>query len=206
MATNPQNVFAPYIRGTGLSIAVSGGTIVNGAGNVVLVPLSIISLQANGTNFVYLDMSTGNLVANTSGFPGGNIYPIAIVTTKTDRVNVLADARPDVFSNVFSGGASFNSAAVAFNATPTFNATSVASQLFKMTLTGNVTSSTLAGATAGQIITFEITQDGTGNRTFVWPVNVVNPMVIDGTANAINVQSFIYDGTNATPISAGTSN
>lgn len=71
-----------------------------------------------------------------------------------------------------------------------------------MTLTGNVTSSTFtnAVASAGQEITFIITQDGTGSWTFVWPTAVVpagvNPApslapasvtifkgVVDGSAN-----------------------
>lgn len=44
-----------------------------------------------------------------------------------------------------------------------------------MTLTGNVTSSSFTNATAaaGQEVTFIITQDGTGGRTFAWPTAVV---------------------------------
>jgi hypothetical protein len=93
---------------------------------------------------------------------------------------------------------------VSFSAAPTFNASG--SNNFKITLTGNVTSSTLSNATAGQVIVFEIVQDGTGGRTFVWPTNVLNHMSITGQAGAANetsVQAFFYDGSNAYAISPG---
>lgn len=79
--------------------------------------------------------------------------------------------------------------AVAFSATPTFNA-SVANA-FLMTLTNNVTSSTLTGGYAGQIITLVITQDGTGSRTFAWPTNVTGAPNIKAAANAITAVSLL---------------
>src|SRR5712671_3724479 len=71
-----------------------------------------------------------------------------------------------------------------FSATPTFDASTAAS--FKLTLTGNVTSSTLSNAVAGEPISFEICQDGTGGRTFVAPTNVLNMGTIVSTAGACN--------------------
>lgn len=82
---------------------------------------------------------------------------------------------------------------VTFSATPTFNAAAVNS--FKITLTGDVTSSSITNPTAGQIITFIITQDGTGGWAFSWPANVRGASNISGDANSVSVQSFIYDGT-----------
>lgn len=84
---------------------------------------------------------------------------------------------------------------VAFSATPTFDASTAAS--FKLTLTGNVTSSTLANAVAGEPISFEICQDATGGRTFVPPANVLNMGTIVSTANACSTQEFWFDGSNA---------
>jgi hypothetical protein len=81
---------------------------------------------------------------------------------------------------------------VAFSATPVFNAG--ASGSFSMTLTGNVSSSSITNATSGQTITFIITQDGTGGRTFPWPSNVKGASGVAGDANSVSVQSFIYDG------------
>jgi hypothetical protein len=84
---------------------------------------------------------------------------------------------------------------VAFSATPTFDASTAAS--FKLTLTGNVTSSTLSNAVAGEPISFEICQDATGGRAFVPPANVLNMGTIVSTANACSTQEFWFDGTNA---------
>lgn len=84
---------------------------------------------------------------------------------------------------------------IAFSATPTFDASTAAS--FKLTLTGNVTSSTLTNAVAGEPVSFEICQDATGGRTFVPPTNVLNMGTIVSTANACSTQEFWFDGSNA---------
>jgi hypothetical protein len=84
---------------------------------------------------------------------------------------------------------------VAFSATPIFDASTAAS--FKLTLTGNVTSSTLTNAVAGEPISFEVCQDATGGRTFVPPTNVLNMGTIVSTANACSTQEFWFDGSNA---------
>lgn len=94
--------------------------------------------------------------------------------------------------------------ATGFSATPTFDA--ALQNHFSITLTANVTSSTLSGSvTAGyaEIITFLICQDGTGTWTFAWPANVFGGMTISPTANKCNSQSFRYDGTNAYALSSG---
>jgi len=93
---------------------------------------------------------------------------------------------------------------VAFSATPTFDAKLGNTQ--KITLTGNVTSSTLSNATAGQQIDFIICQDATGNRTFVWPTNVKGGMTIGAIASKCSAQNFIFDGTNAYALSTGVAN
>jgi hypothetical protein len=91
---------------------------------------------------------------------------------------------------------------VTFSATPTFDA-STASTL-KLTLTGNVTSSTLSNAVAGEPINIEICQDATGGRTFVPPANVQGWVTIPSGASACIMQDLVYDGTNAVASSAGT--
>ena len=86
-----------------------------------------------------------------------------------------------------------------YSATPTFTIpASTAVVEFKITLTGNVTSSTLvtSGAISGQIIVYRICQDGTGSRTFVFPTNVLGAAAIAPTANVCTVQMFNWDGTN----------
>jgi len=93
---------------------------------------------------------------------------------------------------------------VAFSATPIFDASLGNTQ--KITLTDNVTSSTLSYATAGQTINFIICQDATGSRTFVWPTNVLGGMTIGSTASKCSAQAGIFDGTNLYMLSAGVIN
>lgn len=84
---------------------------------------------------------------------------------------------------------------VSFSATPTFDAGQ--SHSFKITLTGNVTSSTVIGMEAGQELTFEVCQDGVGARTFAWPALMVGPIAILAGVNVCTVETFHYDGTSA---------
>jgi hypothetical protein len=86
-------------------------------------------------------------------------------------------------------------ATITFSATPTFDASTAST--FKLTLTGNVTSSTLSNAVAGEPLAFEICQDATGGRTFVPPANLQGWVTIPIGANACVLETFIYDGTNA---------
>ena len=110
-----------------------------------------------------------------------------------------ANAQLDVAKSIISG---LN--VVTFSATPTFDAALGNTQ--KITLTGNVTSSTLSNATAGETVNFIICQDATGSRTFVWPTNVLGGMTIGATLSKCSAQNFIFDGTNAYALSAGVTN
>jgi hypothetical protein len=87
---------------------------------------------------------------------------------------------------------------VAFSATPTFMVTG-AFQEFTMTLTGNVTSSTLAGAITNGVLIFQICQDSTGGRTFAWPTGFAAAATISPTAGSCTKQQFVWDGVNANP-------
>lgn len=84
---------------------------------------------------------------------------------------------------------------LAFSATPSFDAGITKS--FKITLTANVTSSTITGMEAGQELTFEVCQDGVGSRTFAWPALTVGPIAVLSGANVCTVETFHYDGTSA---------
>lgn len=89
------------------------------------------------------------------------------------------------------------------NQTPVLDASTY--DAFKFTLQANVTSSTLNGAVAGQIIVVALYQDGVGGRTFAWPTNFVGAGNVAGNAvvaNAVARQVFWFDGTNAYAISA----
>lgn len=101
----------------------------------------------------------------------------------------------------------FSSLTVAFSATPTFPATTQV-QLFKMTLTGNVTSSTLTlvGVTAPAFILFELTQDGAGGHTFAWPANALAGPVLNPVANTTTSVMFFYDGSWCIAVTPGMAN
>ncbi len=102
------------------------------------------------------------------------------------------------------GGASAVYTTTTFGATPTFTVSTSSLQGFLITLTGNVTSSTLstASATTGQDIWFSVCQDGTGGRTFVPPTNVLGMGTISATVSTCSRQLFRWDGSNANAVSA----
>lgn len=71
--------------------------------------------------------------------------------------------------------------------------------VFDMTLSGDVTSSTLSGAQG--LVIFVLRQDATGGHAFTWPANVFGGTTLGSAANQITTQTFLYDGTNAIPVS-----
>ncbi|MFB3921610.1 MAG: hypothetical protein ACE145_07800 [Terriglobia bacterium] len=111
-----------------------------------------------------------------------------------------AGTTPSRFGGAISSGLN----AVTFSATPTFDAALGNTQ--KITLEGNVTSSTLSNAAAGEALYFIICQNGSGNHTFAWPPNMRGGMTIGSTASKCSAQSFIFDGTTAYALSAGITN
>lgn len=62
---------------------------------------------------------------------------------------------------------------------------------FDLTLTGNVSASTLINQAPGDIFTFIIAQDATGGRTFAWPPSLVGTAPICPLPNSVTVQQFI---------------
>jgi hypothetical protein len=93
---------------------------------------------------------------------------------------------------------------LAFSATPSFAASFGAS--YSMTLTGNVTSSTITGTPSnGNILSLTLTEDATGGRTFAFPGNFIFTPSFSFTtaANAINELTFKFDGTDWHMISNG---
>lgn len=93
---------------------------------------------------------------------------------------------------------------IAFSATPAFVGAGQI-ELFRITLTGNVTSSTLsmAGIPTPALISFDITQDGVGGRTFAWPGNVLGGAAVDAAPSKTTTQVFLWDGVNAIALGPG---
>jgi hypothetical protein len=82
---------------------------------------------------------------------------------------------------------------VTFSTTPVFNGQ--LSNLFKLTLTGNVTSSTFVNGGMLEVSTyyFRFLQDSAGGHSFAWPTNVRNGGVPNPTPYARSVQAFVLD-------------
>ncbi len=78
---------------------------------------------------------------------------------------------------------------------------------FEVTLNANATSTTLSNAQAGQWLNIIVCQPASGGPyTFAWPSNVRGGMTIGTTAEKCSAQNFVFDGTSAFAVSAGTAN
>lgn len=78
---------------------------------------------------------------------------------------------------------------------------------FELTLSANVTSTTLSNAQPGQWLNFIICQPASGGPlTFTWPGNIHGGMTIGTTAGKCNAQSFVFDGSSAFATSSGVAN
>jgi hypothetical protein len=106
-----------------------------------------------------------------------------------------------------SGGSSFAPASttVTYSATPTFGVTA-SIQEFNMTLSGNVTASTLSSAAAGDILIFNVCQNATGGYTFVWPTGFSAASAISSTASTCTTEIFTWNGSSATLVAANSNN
>jgi hypothetical protein len=136
--------------------------------------------------------------------PTGTYYAISVLDTKKNVIQCgayyftgtatvdLSNATP----NTMPVPVATSIIEVPYSAILVFNSALSQSQVltFEIMLTGNVTSSTLTNARPGMIVTFNIIQDGTGGRTFAWPGNVNNAILVDPVAGKRTVQSFSVAG------------
>jgi hypothetical protein len=82
---------------------------------------------------------------------------------------------------------------VPFSATPNFDGSAYTA--WQITLTGNVTSSTLSGLVVGNLYTFILRQDSAGGHAFAFPPNCFNASAPVNTAvNGYTIQTFVADG------------
>ncbi len=144
--------------------------------------------------------------ANTSGTAAGlsaNIAESQVTNLVTDLAAKAPLASPTFTTQATAPkfiGAIAGESDVAYSATPTFVSTS---NLNYISLTGSVTSSTLAAGANGQTINLVICQDATGSRAFVWPATVRGGGTIGSTASTCSSQRFTYVGALSKWVSAG---
>lgn len=161
---------------------------------------------ASGTQEWMVDQVPGNVYLNATLTGATLINPT--ITGGTIDGTVLGGSSPvSVTANYFSGPIGTGGGAPApgkftqvstpvdsmtFSATPAFLANSYST--FILTLTGNVTSSTITGGAVGQIISFEVCQNATGGYTFAWPSNFVNAPAMPTTPSVCITPQFFFDG------------
>jgi hypothetical protein len=168
------------------------------AGNTLIY--DFVSLQSNGkvlqardtahngpsVNYPEFDLDVAGKMqwyAGNSNAADTNLYRGAAGVVKSDQQISAAGG--------LVGG--FNT--VTYSAAPAFDFSKGNTQL--ITLTGNVSSSTLVNASAGQRLLFIVCQDSTGGRTFAWPSSVKGGGAVGSTASKCSVQEFVWDGASA---------
>jgi hypothetical protein len=99
-----QGIQAQQTASNPLHIRVTDGDLTSILGTFTF-KASTVSVTANATNYIYLDLSQNppQLMVNTTGFIGSNLYPIAIVTTNSNQIVSLVDSRPPFNATSFSG-------------------------------------------------------------------------------------------------------
>ena len=159
------------------------GTGTNGQSLLVLTH----SGSGNSFNGIKFGASESSQITNTGNFN------LSINTGGSGNLK-LGTGNNSAAVNVVNG-LSLSSSTVTFSATPTFNTGEFS--IFYLTLTGNVTSSSMSNALTGMIETFIICQDATGGRTFVWPATFRGAPTVTSTASKCTTQAFVTpDGTN----------
>ena len=141
-----------------------------------------------------------NCVLGCGGGAGATFQVNATNTASQSTLNFESGAGITV-SNPSAGNVAFNWSApaavtmtrdtLAFASTLTMNMSNGGSK--KITLTGNVASSSITNPADTQLLVLEICQDSTGGRTFAWPANVKGAGTPDPTASTCSAQQFQYD-------------
>jgi hypothetical protein len=163
---------------------------------------------ATYTDYTGGTQNTNPVILNSSGYPesgGGTLVGVWLTAGSAYRITLTLANGTQVYqidgvygaapSSVANGG---NQAVttVTYTSSPVFTAVGQ-NQVFKMTLTGNVSSSSiiLSALTPPAIISFELTQDATGGRLMVFPPIAIGAGVIDQAPNTTSFQQFVWDGT-----------
>jgi hypothetical protein len=167
-------VAADLPAGTGTVSSVAA-TITTSSG---LLSVSVSGSPITGSGTLAFTVNLANENANTffAGPASGGAGPV------TARALVAADI--------------FSRNVVAYSAAPQFNAGLSASPTFDITLTGNVSSSTIINPTDGQVIRFLVRQDGSGGHVFTWPVTTAGASPVSVDPNTTSAQEFVYETSN----------
>jgi hypothetical protein len=182
---------------TGQEVLLFSGSPYSAGTQTTNTPLQLF--QPTGTTAVTTWSASGTILGfNTGSSFGGNVIDVHSgggASVFSVSQNGIVDAFRFVASGVI-GGAYYQSSVgiVTYSVTPVFG---VSAGIATLTLTGNVTSSTIASGVVSQQLLVQITQDGTGGRTFVWPTNMVGGGTPSAAAGSTSSQNFIYNSVSA---------
>jgi hypothetical protein len=187
---------------------------------VILAPLPQLQFfdqsgrpLAFGCVFTYVNNSTSPLATYTD-WTGGTLNKNPVILSAGGSANIWLQAGQAYSFRIASyggtncasgstlytvngigGGSSTLTTVVPYSSTPLF-VDAAQNQLFQITLTGNASSQplTAVGIVPPGLITWEITQDGSGGHTFSWPSNTIGGCTIGPNANQLTIQQFTWDG------------
>lgn len=184
---------------------LSGDATTSGSNAVTVVKVNGVSHGTSpATNTVAV--VTGSNTTTYEPVPNAAIANPSITVNATGCLSGPGAIALGATGTVTSAAcASMTRTVVSFSATPTFTR-STNLQIWELTLTGNVTSSTTSGLAAADVLVFKLCQDGTGGRTFAWPTGFSAASAPSSTLSTCTQQSFYWDGSAAVPITTGISN
>ena len=105
-----------------------------------------------------------------------NDSSIAALTSVLMNVKCGADFQQSIITVPYSTSVVFNAGLAA---------------QFDLTLTGNVTASSITNQISGQLLGFIVTQDSVGGRSFLWPSVLASPGGVCQLAGSTSIQYFV---------------
>jgi hypothetical protein len=139
--------------------------------------------DGGGENIDY-DGSNNSIRMSVTGAANALVVSNSSTSIQTANIN---NTNLIKFNETYSNGG---------NVSGTLTPDAAAATIFNYTLTGNITLSSLANASAGTSMTIILNQDGTGNRTLTSTMKFAgNVNTLSTAANSIDVMSVFYDGT-----------
>lgn len=185
---------------------------IDSAGNVgvgVAAPSVLLDIggaaQVRGANQVAWlsgDNSSSYAFKNVGAAGAGNAVLALVQNAAGERLRIdaagnlgLGRTSPSRKLDI-AGGAMTTAVAVAFSATPTFDAAASNLSIFG-NLTGNVTAMTISNAAEGQFLSIRMRQDATGGRTVALPAGASVAGSINLSANKTSYLNLTWNATDA---------
>jgi len=192
----------------GGDLDVNGNSIVSASnGNIAIVP--------NGTGNIQLTPSTGNIILDYATWPAEGTNGYVLQTNgagtlswvaQSGLANIVEDTTPQLGGTLDGQGNEINNVILedyketiytGGSTTGTITPDVANGNVQSITLTGNITFNAFGNAEAGQSMTLIIKQSATGGETLTSTMKFAGGTnTLSTGANAIDILSVVYDGTN----------